>query len=204
MSWLMIGDFNKVLCVEDKFGGNQININRAMEFKACLDSCSFVDLGFVGPKYTWTNKRQLSNLILERIDQCFANPLWRVVYPKAAVTHLPRIYFDHHLVLIELWKPETDRANRPFCFQSMWLLHPEFLRVVKEAWSEGGSLHLTTVGFTRKVRKWNSKVFGNLFNRKRRVLNRLSGTQRALANNPSESLLRLEKYLIEEYSSILL
>ena len=76
--------------------------------------------------------------------------------------------------------------------------------MVKEAWSEGASLHPTTVGFTRKVRKWNSEVFGNLFARKRRVLNRLSGTQRALANNPSESLLRLEKCLIEEYSSILL
>ena len=76
--------------------------------------------------------------------------------------------------------------------------------MVKEAWSEGASLHPTTVGFTGKVRKWNSKVFGNLFARKRRVLNRLSGTQRALANNPSESLLRLEKCLIEEYSSILL
>ena len=76
--------------------------------------------------------------------------------------------------------------------------------MVKEAWSEGGSLHSATVGFTRKVRKWNSEVFGNLFARKRRVLNRLSGTQRALANNPSESLLQLEKWLIEEYSSILL
>ena len=68
MPWLMIGDFNEVLCGEDKFGGNQININRAMKFKACLDSYSFVDLGFVGPKYTWMNKRQLTNLILERID----------------------------------------------------------------------------------------------------------------------------------------
>ena len=28
MSWLMIGDFNEVLCVDDKFGGNQININQ--------------------------------------------------------------------------------------------------------------------------------------------------------------------------------
>ena len=153
MPWLMIGDFNEVLCDKDKFGGNQININRAMEFKTYLDSCSFVELGFARPKYTWTNKRQLSCLILERIDRCFANPLWRVLYPEAAVTHLPRTYSDHHPVLIELWKPEPDKANRPFRFQSMWLLHPEFPRVVKEAWSEGGSLHLATVGFTRKVRK---------------------------------------------------
>ncbi|KAL0017636.1 hypothetical protein SO802_004705 [Lithocarpus litseifolius] len=187
-----------------KFGGNQVNINRALEFKAVLDSCNFVNLGFVGPKYTWTNKRQLADLILERIDRCFANPLWRVLYPEAVVTHLPRIYSDHHPVLIKLCKPNPDRANRPFRFQSMWLLHPDFSRVVKEAWPEGRPLHLATEDFTRKKKKWNFEVFGNLFNRKRRVLARLSGTQNALANNPSESLIRLEKDLIDEYSSILL
>ena len=72
----MIGDFNEMLGGEDKFWGNHINLNKALEFKACLDSCNFVDLGFVGPKYTWTNKRQISDLILERLDRCFANPIW--------------------------------------------------------------------------------------------------------------------------------
>ena len=89
----MIGDFNEVLGGEDKFGGNQINLNRALEFKACLDSCNFVDLGFAGPKYTWTNKRQILDLILERMDRCFANPIWRILYPEAVVTHLPRTFF---------------------------------------------------------------------------------------------------------------
>ena len=42
------------------------------------------------------------------------------------------------------------------------------------------------------------------FSRKKRVLARLNGTQKVLANNPSESLMRLEDHLIEEYSSILL
>jgi len=76
--------------------------------------------------------------------------------------------------------------------------------VVREAWLEGRPLHLAKEEFTRKVKKWNVEVFGNLFTQKRRVLARLNGIQKALANNPSESLIRLEKYLIDEYSSILL
>ena len=48
----MLGDFNEVLNGEDKFGGNQINLNKALEFKDYLDNCSFLDLGFVGPKFT--------------------------------------------------------------------------------------------------------------------------------------------------------
>ena len=33
LPWLMLGDFNEVLCGQDKFGGNQVNLNRALEFK---------------------------------------------------------------------------------------------------------------------------------------------------------------------------
>lgn len=47
-------------------------------------------------------------------------------------------------------------------------------------------------------------MFGNLFARKRRTLTRLNGAQIALAENPNDFLLDLEKKLIEEYSLILL
>ena len=50
---------------------------------------------------------------------------------------------------------------------------------------------MATTVFTKKVRKWNYEVFGNLFVRKKRVLARLNGTQKVLADNPTESLMRL-------------
>ncbi|XP_050248950.1 uncharacterized protein LOC126696221 [Quercus robur] len=84
LPWLMLRDFNEVLSGEDKFGGNWVNLNRALQFKECLDDCNMVDLGFAGPKYTWTNRRPISALILERIDRCFANPSWRVLFPEVA------------------------------------------------------------------------------------------------------------------------
>ena len=94
--------------------------------------------------------------------------------------------------------------ERPFRFQTIWVLHPDFHRIVWESWTEGIPLKATTADFTRKVRKWNYEVFGNLFARKKRVLAILNGTQKALANNPTESFMRLEDQLIEEYSSILM
>ena len=136
----MLGDFNEVLCGEDKFGGNQVNLNRALEFKDFLDECNMLDLGFAGPKYTWTNHRPIASLILERIDRCFANPGWRLLYPEAIVTHLPRASSDHYLVLVELCKPSANHFNKPFQFQTMWLLHLDFYRVVQQAWSEDRAL----------------------------------------------------------------
>ena len=151
--WLMLGDFNEVLSSEDKYGGNQINLNRAMEFKDCLDNCNFLDLGFAGPKFTWTNKRPLTNLILERLDRCFANPRWRMLYPEATVTHLPRTFLDHCPVLIEVIGSRTNVVNKPFYFHTMWLLHPQFPKVVEDAWSGDRSLMAAISEFTTRVKK---------------------------------------------------
>ena len=129
----MLGDFNEVLSCEEKFGENLINLNRALEFKECSDSCKFLDLGFAGLKYTWTNKRPVSSLILERIDRCLGNISWRMLYPEATVTHLPRTFSDHCPVLIDLLGSKSNTTNRPFRFHTMWLLHPQFSKVVEEA-----------------------------------------------------------------------
>ena len=47
------------------------------------------------------------------------------------------------------------------------------------------------------------EVFGNLFAKKRRVLARLNGVQKALADNPCDFLMDLENQLVSEYSLIL-
>ena len=45
-------------------------------------------------------------------------------------------------------------------------------------------------------------MFGNLFARKRRLLARINGTQKALLNGPNQFLVQLEQDLIKEYSDI--
>ena len=200
----MLGDFNEVLCAEDKFGGNHVNLNRALEFKDCLDECNMLDLGFAGPKFTWTNCRPISNLILERIDRCFANPAWRILQLEALVTHLPRTFSDHCPVLLELCRVSVNQQNKPFRFQTMWLFHQDFPRVVQQAWANNRVLQEAILDFVGKAKGWNVEVFGNLFAKKRKVLARLHGTQKALANNPKDFLLGLEQQLISKYSLILM
>lgn len=66
--WIIVGDFNEVLVEEDKFGGRMISANRSLIFKECLDFCNMVDLGFNGPYFTWTNLREIFDLVQERIN----------------------------------------------------------------------------------------------------------------------------------------
>lgn len=68
LPWIIASDFNEVLMGEDKFGGRLVNINRALRFQECLDSCGMIDIGFSGALFTWSNQRPLTYLIQERID----------------------------------------------------------------------------------------------------------------------------------------
>lgn len=49
--------------------------------------------------------------------------------------------------------------------------------------------------FAKNASKWNKTHFGNIFGKKKRVMSRLVGVQKALARNPSHSLLELEENL---------
>lgn len=102
MSWVIARDFNEPVSDADKFGGRVVSSNQSMLFKECLDRCNMVDLGFSGPRFTWTNRREVQNLIQERIDRFFVNLDCCLLYPKAGVTHLTRCHSDHCPVLLEM------------------------------------------------------------------------------------------------------
>ena len=102
MPWIIAGDFNEPLLEDDKFGGRAVSVNRSLLFKECLDKCSMMDIGFSGPHFTWTNRREVQALIQERIDRFFVNPSWCMLYPDARVTHLTRSHLDHCPVLLEM------------------------------------------------------------------------------------------------------
>ncbi|KAJ7946651.1 reverse transcriptase [Quillaja saponaria] len=69
LPWLLAGDFNEILRPIDKIGGRNINWNRAKFYNNCMDHYNLIDLGFSGPRHTWSNHREDGSLILIRIDR---------------------------------------------------------------------------------------------------------------------------------------
>nr|POE76376.1 hypothetical protein CFP56_38007 [Quercus suber] len=67
----------------------------ALRFQECLDNCRMIDIGFNGPRFTWSNHRPLSQLIQTRIDRIFVNAEWNDLYPEAAVFHLEKTHSNH-------------------------------------------------------------------------------------------------------------
>ncbi|PKI72233.1 hypothetical protein CRG98_007370 [Punica granatum] len=156
------------------------------------------------PRFTWTNLRKSGGHIQERLDRAVANPSWRVLFPNAEVSHLPRVHCDHCLILVDFNPTSQLYLSRPFRFENMWMSHPTFPNFVSDSWNEGRHVLMpASSSFTQNAVTWNKDVFGNIFHGKKHILARLDGIQKALAFRPSNLLVALEKELRVHYCSIL-
>lgn len=128
LPWVLAGDFNELLHVEDKLGG-ALSI-RHKGFRKWFDNNAMVDIGFYGPKYTWTNKR-----VSERLDRAICNMGWRRLFAEAHVKHLSRTKSDHNPIKLCLKSGfASSPANRPFRFEAMWLKHEGFKEFITQNW----------------------------------------------------------------------
>ncbi|GMY24153.1 hypothetical protein FCV25MIE_19395 [Fagus crenata] len=124
---------------------------------------------------------------------------WKLLYPEAIVHHLPRVNSDHYPLLLKLDTPPPPPRDRPFRFQPMWLSHPDFSGIDRDAWVDKDfELFSAISAFIGAARVWNKETFGNIHCRKRRLLARLGGAQRAFSLNPSQNLINLRNNLSNE------
>ena len=82
-----MGDFNKILFMEEKRGGRVRPHIQMQAFRESLDVCGFVDLGFTGLEFTWYGNKH-SHTIWERLDKGAATHDWLEKYLATSIRHL--------------------------------------------------------------------------------------------------------------------
>jgi hypothetical protein len=60
-----------------------------------LDDCALTDLGYFGPKFTWSNYQEGVTLIKERLDKVMANLERQIFYLDAEVEVGAVVNSDH-------------------------------------------------------------------------------------------------------------
>lgn len=81
--WLCAGDFNELTRQDEKVGGAIRNHRQMQSFRNMLGECGFIDLGFVGPRFTWSKHFLDGHSIWERLDRGLVN--------NNCVSQIPRI-----------------------------------------------------------------------------------------------------------------
>lgn len=122
-----------------------------------------------------------------------------MLFKDLNVLCLPRTSSDHHLVLINTHPPRFMFGQHPFCLETIWFTDQSFPNLVDSSWQRHlDDISRALLDFTKHVKVWNQ-----IFHKKKRLLARLNGIQKALCHGLNHSLQTLEKKLLYDYHNIL-
>lgn len=198
--WALIGDFNALLHADEKRGGVRFCSSSHNAFVRVVEDCEFLDIGFEGPRFTWFRRD-----VGERLDRALCNKEWQLQFDEGFLTHLPRIKSDHRPILLSYFRTvAAPSVHRPFRFQAAWLTHPSFKEFIKDSWLGSGAWELSYPHLVEALKKWNFEVFGNIFHRKNRVLQRMKGVENILSRRYSTHLRDVLGGLQKEFEEILI
>ncbi|CAL1384971.1 unnamed protein product [Linum trigynum] len=191
LPWLITGDFNSISRSWEKQGGAGFCFAKARAFNSCIEDCGLIDLGFSGPKFTWFTK---GSRIKERLDRSLCNIDWQQQFPMTTTLHLPKLKSDRRPILTYTSEePQQKNLVRRFHFFASWLSHDNFFPFLESCWKGGSDFPSALQSISEALQKWNKEVYGNIFRRKKQLLNELKSLEMLNERRPSRSSLAREQ-----------
>lgn len=94
--WLLAGDFNKTLCIDEHNSVNGSEMQkRCKEFSNWVTKNELIDLGRSGPEHTWFVGNSQETFKSAKLDRGLANDSWCLCFDEVAVRVLPKVSSDH-------------------------------------------------------------------------------------------------------------
>lgn len=92
--WMIIGDFNNVLKVNDIIGRMEVHLNEYVDLGGMMEEVGLTEHSTAWNTYTWSNK-QTQGMIYSRIDRAICNTEWYLQYPEIELENLNHHISDH-------------------------------------------------------------------------------------------------------------
>jgi exonuclease III len=136
--WVCIGDFNEITIQSEKWGGRGRANSQMVAFQQALDFCDLTDLGFIGPKFTWSNCRDNTDFTKVRLDRGVANSEWRDLFPLAEILVEVVPCSDHSPLVLSLTKVKRGRfGGTRFRYEEKWRMEEGFYEIMEDNWAAG-------------------------------------------------------------------
>ncbi|XP_059654589.1 uncharacterized protein LOC132301347 [Cornus florida] len=204
--WVLLGDFNVLLHVNDSFGGALSWTPGMEDFKTCLNKNELEDLRYHGIFHSWTNKSFGCANISRKLDRVLANQAWMAKFPQFECCFKPWGVSDHAPMIMSIGEVSVKR-NLPFRFFNFWTQHRDFLSIVSQGWQleVHGSKMFRVVQKLRALKgplkQLNKKEFSDISARVQACREDLYSCQSNLDLNPMDDQLRSkEKELVGKFS----
>ncbi|XP_024006573.1 uncharacterized protein LOC112083080 [Eutrema salsugineum] len=190
--WALMGDFNQVLSLDERYSlfPYLVSHQGLDDLQECLSSSRLFDIASRGCLFTWTNL-QPTNHITRKLDRVLGNEAWLDSYPQSSAVFDAPGPSDQSPCLVNLSSQIVWRKT-PFRFFTFLTTHPEFKSLLEEAWCGSSYSGSPLVVLYRKLRDakqccqdLNRLHFSNIQQRVKEAFARLESVQFRVLNDPS-------------------
>jgi len=110
-------------------------------FQDALDHCQLSDMGFSGPRFTWSNRKTDYMFTKESLDRAVANNQFALRFPQLTVEVLAARSSDHAPLYVVLHQVSSSqrRTKSLFRYESWWQRQEGFTNAVRQVWIEKSS-----------------------------------------------------------------
>ncbi|XP_071708760.1 uncharacterized protein [Rutidosis leptorrhynchoides] len=131
--WVMMGDFNVSLNIEDSSVGTSRFTIAMREFQECVDNMHMVDINHMGFRYTWNQRPNAEVGLLKNIDRAMTNDAFISRYVDAYVIFQAYRISDHCPDILK-FAQSGETKPKPFKFSNYIMDHEKFKQVVSYGW----------------------------------------------------------------------
>jgi exonuclease III len=184
-NWILGGDFNMIMSLEEKTGGSKRLEQDSGKFRTLPEQLKLVDIENNNGTFTWSNRRSGNQHVACRLDRFLVTEelIERDLCMESLI--LPKAGSDHWPIALQL-AIETTPKFKPFRFEKFWLTHPDFQQLAKTWWIQAEVDQGTKMyrfqqrlkNFKQMLKHWNINTFGDIFQSIKDTENKLAEIQR--------------------------
>jgi len=162
-AWLVIGDFNAVLYMQDRLGGNEVHDSEVREYAECINQCELTAMRSFGGYYSWSNKARNGKRLWSKIDRAFINLEWFNLFDFTQVDYLAEEISNHAPLTIAF--RNSPRIKQSFKYCDMWSKDRQFHILVDRAYQQRptGSKMYQLTQILKRLQKPLQQLNGNRF-----------------------------------------
>ncbi|GKD34184.1 RNA-directed DNA polymerase, eukaryota, reverse transcriptase zinc-binding domain protein [Tanacetum coccineum] len=194
--WILMGDFNVALNLEDTYARSSFMTSAMYEFKDCITGIEVVDVDSSGLHYASNQKPKGGGGVLRKLDRIMGNIDFTHSFSGAYAIFQPYRISDHSPTVLKL-PTLTSPKPKPFKFFNFLASKTMFIEVLESNWNAhiDGHNMFKVVSKMKILKKPLRKLLyeqGNLHERVNRLRIELDAVQKALDTNPVDLTLREE------------
>lgn len=131
---MIIGDYNNVLKLHDRIGGNDIHRAEYNELEELMTNIGLYEHETKGSHYTWSNKNK-QGTIYNKTDRAICNGEWYLTFPKCETEVLHPHISDYSPIKVNLDKSMIEHSFRPcFKFLNCVTKREDYIKTINENW----------------------------------------------------------------------